>query len=65
MANPEPTLEGAYVKLWRRLHELSVELKRGADNRSVRQKLEEALDESLVDYTHWRVARVPPWPRDS
>jgi hypothetical protein len=55
-----PTLEPVFTSLWRRVQDLNVELKRNADSRWVSVKLEQALDEALVDYTHWRAASVKP-----
>jgi hypothetical protein len=54
MSNSETALEFAYVKLWRRVERLKVELDRGSNIQCLRQALEQALDEALVDYTHWQ-----------
>jgi hypothetical protein len=59
-----PTLEPAFTTLWRCVQEMNAALKRGSDARWVSVKLEHALDEALVDYTHWRAANVKHWPRD-
>jgi hypothetical protein len=59
-----PALETTFACFWRRVHDMSAELKRGADSRWVQVKLEQALDTSLVDYTHWQAAKAKRRPRD-
>jgi hypothetical protein len=60
----QTTLETTFMALWRCVQQMNAELKRIADARWVTVKLEQTLDEALVNYTHWRAANVKHWPRD-